>query len=142
MQWSKSSDNRIMLKQLSGELESYVTRTVKFECSNKEGVSVVLQLYNTPYIPQAKANQFSLHKVRIIWTWRSRVRVADGVDDGERGIRWTYGMGMHVRRQLVHTRGLARVRWRSISSAVTSVGRHVSTCSLVWRHYTCGSRRC
>ena len=44
------------------QLEVYVTGTVKLECMDKEGVPVILQLYNTLYIPQAKVCLFSLQK--------------------------------------------------------------------------------
>ena len=41
----------ILLRNLLGKIEVYVTGTVKLECKNKEGESVVLNLYNTLYIP-------------------------------------------------------------------------------------------
>ena len=43
----------------------------------------------------------------------------------------THGMGMHVGNALVHTCGFARMRWRALTDVITSVGRHVSSCSLV-----------
>ena len=49
---------------LSGEVKVYVTGTVKAECEDKEGVTVVLNLHNTPYIPSANVNLFSLQKMR------------------------------------------------------------------------------
>ena len=51
----------ILLRQLLGKIEVYVTGTVKLECKNKEGESVV---YNTLYIPQANVCLFSLQKMR------------------------------------------------------------------------------
>ena len=50
----------ILLRLLSGKIEVYVTGTVKLECKNKEEESVVLNLYNTLFIPQAKVCLFSL----------------------------------------------------------------------------------
>lgn len=50
----------ILIKQRLGEFMVYLTRTVRFECLNKEGVLVVSQLYITSYIPQFKVNMFSL----------------------------------------------------------------------------------
>ena len=41
----------------------HVTYTVKLECQDKEGVPVVLNLYNTLFIP--KVNLFSLQKMRM-----------------------------------------------------------------------------
>ena len=54
----------ILLRQLLGKIEVYVAGTVKLECKNKEGESVVLNLYNTLYIPQANVFIFSLQKMR------------------------------------------------------------------------------
>ena len=54
----------ILLRQLLGKIEVYVTGTIKLECKNKEGESVVLNLYNTLYIPQANVCLFSLQKMR------------------------------------------------------------------------------
>ena len=47
----KVREDPIALRQLSGQLEVYVTGTIKLECKDKEGVLVILQLYNTLYIP-------------------------------------------------------------------------------------------
>ena len=55
-------EDPIILRHLSEELEEYVTGTVKLECLDKEGVPVILQLYNTLNIPQAKVCLFSLKK--------------------------------------------------------------------------------
>ena len=52
------------MREMPGELKVYVVGTVRLECQNKEGVPVVLHMYNTPYIPQAKVNIFSLQKMR------------------------------------------------------------------------------
>ena len=61
----KVREDPIILRQLSGKLEVYVTGTIKLECMDKEGVPVILQLYNTLYIPQAKVCLFSLQKTRV-----------------------------------------------------------------------------
>ena len=42
--------------QVSGELKVYTVGTLKQECRKKDGVPVVLHLYNTLFILQAKAN--------------------------------------------------------------------------------------
>ena len=60
----KIRDDPILLRHLSGEIKVYVTKKVKLECQNGEGVPQVLELNNTPYIPQAKVNFFSLQKMR------------------------------------------------------------------------------
>ena len=57
-------EDPILLRQLSGEIKVYVTGTIKLECRNMEGVPVVLDLYDTLYIPQTKVNLFSLQKLR------------------------------------------------------------------------------
>ena len=49
----------VLLRQLSEEIEVYVTGTVKPDFKNKEGESVVLNLYNTLYISQAKVCLFN-----------------------------------------------------------------------------------
>ena len=55
----KVREDPIIVRRLSGNLEVYVTGTVKLECMDKEVVPVILQLYNTLYIPQAKVVVYS-----------------------------------------------------------------------------------
>ena len=58
----KVREDPIILRQLSGQLEVYVSGTVKLECIDKEGAPVILDLFDTLYIPQAKVCLFSLQK--------------------------------------------------------------------------------
>ena len=54
----KVREDPIILRRISGKLEVYVTGTIKLECMDKEGVPVILQLYNTLYIPPGKGVSF------------------------------------------------------------------------------------
>ena len=64
----------------------------------------------------------------------------DGVHDGERC--FSLVTCIHVQGASIHTWEFTRVRRCSLRGAVTCVKIHMSICSLVRRHYTCGSRQC
>ena len=60
----KVREDPIFLRQLSAELKVYVVGAWKLACQNRESFHVVLQLHDTPYIPQVKVNPFSLQSMR------------------------------------------------------------------------------
>lgn len=60
----KVREDPILLRQLSKQVDVYMTGTVKLECTDKEGVLVILQLFDTLYIRQANVCLFSLQKMQ------------------------------------------------------------------------------
>ena len=54
----------IMLQQLVVDIHVYTTETVQLECPNDSRGSTIVSLLDTCYIPDAKVNLFSLHKLR------------------------------------------------------------------------------
>ena len=60
----RTREKPILLRQLVGTLHVYTTGTVKLECPNLFGGTVVVNMLETCYIPEAKVNLFSLQKLR------------------------------------------------------------------------------
>ena len=62
----KVHEDPILLGHQSGEMKVHVIGTMKLEYQDKEGVRVVLNLYNTLFNPLAKVNLFSPQKMRMV----------------------------------------------------------------------------
>ena len=60
----RTREKPILVRELVGDIEVYITGTVQLECPNDSGGTTVVSLLETCYIPDAKVNLFSLQKVR------------------------------------------------------------------------------
>lgn len=54
----------IHLTQLSEKIVVYLKGTIKLECKDKIGRPLLVELYDTSYVPEATLNLFSLQKLR------------------------------------------------------------------------------